>query len=161
MAYADYDFYSNAYYGEHLTKENATRYLSRASDEIDSYTFGRLVNAFPKVDTHIAMVKKTVCAVADILFLVDVQRKATMVTADSSNENEGGRVIASKSSGRESITYSVNNTAVSSYAAAAADTDVFNTLIAGTVNKYLANIPDANGVNLLYAGAYGRCCDVV
>ena len=153
MAYADYNFYHDTYCGDKLTQEKAAQYLTRASDEIDVYTFNRLANAFPEVESHAVKVKKAVCAVADILYTVDIQRNATMVTTDENGEVK--KVVASMSSGRESISYSVNNTAASEYAAAAADTDVLNTLIIGAVSKYLANIPDANGVNLLYAGARG------
>lgn len=58
----------------------------------------------------------------------------------------------SVSSGRESISYSVGNTSASVYAAAAANFAEQNKLVGSIAVKYLANIPDANGTNLLYAG---------
>ena len=38
------------------------------------------------------------------------------------------------------------------YSAAAASKEAQNQLIAETVARYIANVPDANGINLLYAG---------
>jgi hypothetical protein len=149
MAYADYDFYVNSFYGDKLTRENANRYLERASDELDSLTFGRLAILFPTNEAHAIKVRKAVCAVADTLYLVDFQRKAVAMQQASDGTYRGA--ISSMSSGKESISYS-NGVTTSVYAKAAADEEVLTKLIADTAAKYLANIPDAKGTNLLYAG---------
>ncbi len=148
--YADYAFYKSGFFGEALTDENADKWLSLASDEIDTLTFGRLTFAFPTVEAHIEKVKKAVCAVADALFYIALQRKAASARLTDDGEYRGS--VASVSSGRESISFSVNNTSASVYAAAAANATEQNMLIGKIVAKYLANIPDANGINLLYAG---------
>lgn len=148
--YADFTFYKDGFFGDALTEENANKWLSLAGDEIDTLTFGRLTFAFPTVEAHAEKVKKAVCAVAEALFYIDSQRKAA--TAQKAQDGTYRGAIASVSSGRESISYSVNSASASAYAAAAASAVEQNKLICSIAVKYLANIPDANGVNLLYAG---------
>lgn len=151
MAYADYGFYKASYYGETLTDETtANRWLDRASDEIDALTFGRLTFAMPTVEAHVLKVKKAICAVAEALFYIDIQSKAAMAQKAEDGTYRGA--VAAISSGRESISFSGNSATASAYAAAAADDSAKRRLIADVAAKYLANVPDANGVNLLYAG---------
>ena len=150
MAYADHTFYTESYYGEVLTSENADRWLEAASDELDALTFGRLTFAFPEVAAHVSKVKKAVCAIAEALYSIDAQRKAAAATKAEDGTYRGA--IASVSSGRESISYSAGNASVSVYAAAAANEVERNKLIGSIAVKYLANIPDTDGINLLYAG---------
>lgn len=150
MAYADLTFYTESYYGNSLSEDTATRFLEQASDEIDALTWGRLSSAFPKNELHISKVKKAVCAVADALFLIDAQSKAALLQK-SENGYTGG-VISSVSSGKESISYANNGTQNSVYALAAANSTEKSKLINEIAVRYLANIPDSNGINLLYAG---------
>lgn len=153
MAYADFDFYSKAYFGDVLTEENAAKWLDRASEELDGPTFGRLTCAFPTYDAHAEKVRKAVCAIAEALFFIDVQRRAASAQQAADGSYRGA--VSSISSGRESISYSANSTATA-YAAAAASPVAHAQLINSIAAKYLANIPDAYGVNLLYAGG-GKC----
>lgn len=153
MAYADLEFYQKSFFGDVLTAENADKWLTRASDELDGPTFGRLTFAFPTIEAHAAKVKKAVCAIAEALFYIDVQRAAASAQKAADGSYRGA--VASISSGRESISYSANN-AGSVYAVAAASDIARTALINGIAVKYLANIPDANGVNLLYAGGVKR-----
>lgn len=151
MAYADYEFYRDTYFGDVLTEDDAARWLSRASDELDTLTFGRLTFAFPTVEAHAERVRKAVCALADALSCVDAQRRAA-----SAQKGEDGRyqgAVASRTAGKESISYAVSGTAATIYAAAAADPDACASMVRDIAVKYLANIPDAHGVGLLYAGA--------
>ena len=149
MAYADFDFYQKSYFGDVLTEETATKWLTRASDELDGPTLGRLTFAFPTVEAHAEKVKKAVCAVAEALFYIDVQRRAASAQKAADGSYRGA--VASISSGRESVSYSANS-AATAYAAAAASPVAHAQLINSIAVKYLANIPDANGINLLYAG---------
>ena len=151
MAYTDYDFYSGTFYGDVLTSDNADKWLDRASDEVDHLTFDRLASAFPTVEAHAVKVKKAVCAIAEALCCIDEQRRAASAQQAADGSYRGA--VASISSGRESISYAVNGAAAAStYAAAAASAEAQAALIGNIAAKYLANIPDANGVNLLYAG---------
>ncbi len=149
MAYADFDFYRKTFYGDTLNEENAGKWLSLASDEIDILTFGRLTFAFPIIDAHIVKVRKAVCAVAEALYNIDVYQRSVSACQDEQGNYRG--VVTSISSGRESITYAVNANA-SVYAKAASDANEQSALIKDIAVKYLANIPDNTGINLLYAG---------
>lgn len=150
MAYADFAFYRDTWYGEILTEENAARWLSRASDELDGFTFGRLASAFPAENEE--RVRKAVCAVADALFLVDVQRRAAAPKQGADGLYHGP--VASVTSGKESVSYATGGSAAAAdmYGAAASSPEALAELLYGIAVKYLADIPDASGVNLLYAG---------
>lgn len=150
MAYADYGFYQTKYYGEDLELSSAKKWLDMASDELDVLTFGRLTFAFPTFEPHVVKVKKAVCAVADALFHIDEQQKAAAARKAEDGSYRGA--VASISSGRESISFSAVGASASSYAAAASSEAERAKLIGSIVSKYLANIPDAYGINLLYAG---------
>jgi len=151
MAHADYAFYTGTFYGDVLTADNADKWLDRASDEVDHLTFDRLASAFPTVEAHAVKVKKAVCAIAEALCCIDEQRRAASAQQAADGTYRGA--IASVSSGRESISYSVTGAAgASTYAAAAASAEAQAALLRDIAAKYLANVPDANGVNLLYAG---------
>ena len=154
MAYADFTFYGSSYFGDTLTEETAPKWLERASDELDAITFGRLTFAFPTVEAHAAKVKNAVCAIAEALYWIDVQRRAS--SAQKAEDGSYHGAVASISSGRESISYSAGSANSSVYAAAATSAEAQTILIGSIAAQYLANIPDANGVNLLYAGGVGR-----
>ncbi len=156
MAYADYTFYSDTYHGDVLTEKNADKWLDRASDELDTITFGRLTFAFPTVEGHAVKVKKAACAIAEALCFIDEQRRAASVQKAEDGSYRGA--VSSISSGKESISFAAIGNAVgaSVYAAAAASAEVRTGLIRDIAAKYLANIPDAEGVNLLYAGGVRR-----
>lgn len=150
MAYADLDFYTQKFYGDVLDDASAPKWLEMASDELDALTSGRLISAFPTDETASTKVSKAVCAIADALFLIDSQRQAAAAKQTADGSYHGA--VASISSGKESISYSAIGAAASVYASAAASVAEQTRLIGDIACKYLANIPDANGVNLLYAG---------
>lgn len=155
MAYADHTFYVNVFHGDVLTADQAEKWLDRSGDALDHLTFGRLISAFPTAETHAVKVKKAVCAIAEALYRIDEQRKAALVQKTADGSYHGA--VASISSGKESVSYvSGGNAAASSvYAVAAADAAAQTNLLRDIAAVYLANIPDANGINLLYAG--GGC----
>lgn len=151
MAYADFTFYTETFYGDTLTENIAGKWLERASDELDALTFRRLTSAFPTEAAHIVKVKKAVCAIADALYLTDLQRKAASAQQAADGSYRGA--VTSITSGKESISYAVNGAASASvYAAAAANAEAQTNLLRDIAAMYLANVPDSNGVNLLYAG---------
>lgn len=147
--YADYSFYRESFHGDVLTEETAVKWFSRASDELDVLTWGRLSFAFPEKDMHAAKVKKAVCAVAEVLCSVDLHRRAQLPQQQGDGTLRGP--VASVSSGQESISFGTG-TAASAYAQAAQSEEALQALVAQTAAKYLANVPDACGINLLYAG---------
>ena len=147
--YATYQDYTAIYHGDVLTEDNADRWLDRASDFVDKITFGRLRTAYPEDQQSDIYVKKSVCAVAEALYLIDVQKKAgaAKVEADGSFKNP----VASVSSGRESVSYALNGGSTV-YAAAASSKAAADSYTMSIAVDYLANVTDANGTNLLYAG---------
>jgi len=149
--YADYSYYTAEYFGDILTSDNASKYLKRASSELDGRTFSRLQTAFP-VDTYAqTRVKDAVCAVAETLCQIDNLLTATSAKVQSDGSYQAP--ISSISSGSESISYS---SSVSPYSKAAQSQTEKNSLITAIINSYLAYVPDSTGVNLLYAGAEGN-----
>ena len=149
-AYTDYAFYKEVFFGDVLTQETAEKWLSRASDAIDNLTFLRLQSAFPTDENHAQKVKKAVCAVAEALYLIDLQQKAAAVQKAQDGSYRG--TVKSVSSGRESVSYANVGEAASVYAKAAENSAEMDMLLKSITVRYLANVPDANGVNLLYAG---------
>ena len=149
MAYADFDFYINRYYGSELTEADAPKWLERASDAVDSVTFHRLEKGMPGEESQITRVKKAVCALADVLYRVEQQRVATAARKDVQGNLRPA--VSSMTSGKESVSYS-QSMDVSVYAKAASDSAALNVLLQHEAERYLANTPDADGVNLLYAG---------
>lgn len=150
MAYTDYDFYTDRYYGNVLTSENADKFLERASDFVDTITYGRLVEAFPVVEAHAEKVKKAVCAVAEALYLIDLQGMSMRAQEDENGQVKG--IVTSLSSGKESVSYATPSASLSAYAAANVDTVTKNKLLGDTATQYLANVPSSKGINLLYGG---------
>ena len=149
VAYADYTFYVDEYKGDILTAQDANKWLSRASDTVDVLTFGRTEKAFPVAAGDVVKVKKAVCAIAEALCQIDIQTKAMQATKDADGNYRGA--VASLSSGRESVSF-VSAAAGSVYGRAAVDMAEKNRLLSQIAGQYLAGVPDANGVNLLYAG---------
>lgn len=149
MAYADFDFYKDTFYGDVLTEDTADKWLDRASDKIDALTFNRLETGFPEIEAHVIKVQKAVCAVAEALYHVEQQRIATAATKDAKGNVRAA--VTSISSGRESVSYSqATNTSV--YAKAVADGAEMAALIRGIAVQYLSKVTDKNGICLLYAG---------
>jgi hypothetical protein len=67
MSYADYEYYINAYGGNTITAENASKTLQNASDTIDVLTYCRIVSrGFGSLSEHQrGIVQKVTCALAD------------------------------------------------------------------------------------------------
>jgi len=78
MAYADYEFYKNVFYGGVLTEDNFRPLAERASEYIDYITLGRAVK-----NAELPQVKKCCCALAE-LYQITERAKA----AASSEEGE-------------------------------------------------------------------------
>lgn len=60
--------------------------------------------------------------------------------------------VSSVTSGKESISYASVNSGNSVYSKAASSAEETLALLYRIAAEYLSNIPDANGVNLLYRG---------
>lgn len=148
--YSTSQFYVEEYFGNEIPLDDINKYLSRASDELDTLTYGRLIKAYPTEQIYDEKVQKAVCAVAECLYKIEEQRKAVASRIDTDGKYTGP--ISSIKAGEESVSYASVNSSSSVYSAAAASKEAQNQLIAETAVRYIANVPDANGINLLYAG---------
>lgn len=148
--YSTSQFYVEEYFGNEIPLDDINKYLSRASDELDTLTYGRLIKAYPTEQIYDEKVQKAVCAVAECLYKIEEQCKAVASRLDTDGKYTGP--ISSIKAGEESVSYTSVNSSSSVYSAAAASKEAQNQLIAETAARYIANVPDANGINLLYAG---------
>lgn len=148
--YSTSQFYVEEYFGNEIPLDDINKYLSRASDELDTLTYGRLIKAYPTEHIYDEKVQKAVCAVAECLYKIEEQRKAVASRIDTDGKYTGP--ISSIKAGEESVSYTSVNSSSSVYSAAAASKEAQNQLIAETAARCIANVPDANGINLLYAG---------
>lgn len=157
MAYADYQFYTEKYYGDTVPESDFQKYAERASDRIDAITFDRLVNEFPEEERAVTKVKKSVCAVADALYQIDQIKKASMESVGTVTREDGtvvSKAVSSISSGSESISYATGSFggAESIYGQAAVDKKVESVLLYQVATEYLSGVTDKKGICLLYAG---------
>lgn len=157
MAYADYKFYTEKYYGDTVPESDFTKYSDRASDRIDMITFDRLADGLPDDERSQTKIKKAVCALADAIYQIDQIKKASMETVGTVTREDGtvvNKSVSSVSSGSESISYvtgtSESNTDI--YSQAAMDKKVENVLLRQIATDYLAGVVDKKGICLLYAG---------
>ena len=157
MAYADYQFYTEKYYGDTVPESDFPKYADRASDRIDMITFDRLADGLPDDERSQTRIKKAVCSLADTIYQIDQIKKASMETVGTVVREDGtvtGKAVSSVSSGAESISYvtgtSGSNTDI--YSQAAMDKKVENVLLRQIATDYLTGVVDKNGICLLYAG---------
>lgn len=156
MAYTDYEFYKNKFYGDTVPESDFLKYAERASDRIDQYTFDRLVDGLPENERAKTKVQKAVCAVADTMYQIDQIKKASMDTVGTIQKEDGtvvNKAVSSVSSGNESISYVTgSNISGNVYAQASMDKKVENALLLNVATEYLAGATNDKGICLLYAG---------
>lgn len=156
MAYTDYEFYKNKFYGDTVPESDFLKYAERASDRIDQYTFDRLVDGLPENERAKTKVQKAVCAVADTMYQIDQIKKASMDTVGTIQKEDGtvvNKAVSSVSSGNESISYATgSNISGNVYAQASMDKKVENALLLNVATEYLAGATNDRGICLLYAG---------
>ena len=163
MAYADYEFYTTKYYGSAIPDYQLfNKQAERASDFLDIVTRDRLVDGLPDNERAQTKIKKAVCALADKLYGLELaEKQALSAAAGSLTSGTGGAttgVIASKSSGSESISYA-SPSEIANGAKAWSDTysvagneQETNKLLYDTAKVYLMGVKDNEGTPLLYAG---------
>ena len=139
MAYVDYEYYTSSYQGDLITDETVfNKFEVRARAKIDRMCHNRLADGLPEDETLLTKIENAMCAVIDVLYQLDIQKKAAL-------NGEGGNV-KSKSSGSESITYADDKTEIT---AALESVSAQDRLIYQTALAYLS------GTGLLYAGLDG------
>lgn len=157
MSYADYQFYTEKYYGDTVPEDAFPKYADRASDRIDMITFDRLVDGLPDDERSQTKIKKAVCALADTIYQIDQIKKASMESVGTVTREDGtvvSKAVSSVSSGSESISFATGSSggAESIYGQAAVDKKVESVLLYQVATEYLSGVTDNKGICLLYAG---------
>ncbi len=164
MAYADYDFYTESYFGSVVPENDFDRLAGRASDFVDTLTFDRLLGGLPTNERAKKRIRKAVCSLAELMYQIELAEKnATNAAASgaSTTIGSGGSttgVVTSVSSGSESISYATpqqigaSAKEWSAVYAAAGDVQKTNDLLLKTALPLLMGVRTDEGVPILYAG---------
>lgn len=167
MAYVNYEYYSELYGDNAVSESDFNRLLWECEKRVNNLTTGvdgvrKLKIAFPTDEDDAEAVMRCICKLVEIAAKIEAAEaalsEATGYITDESTGTVRGKVITSKSSGSESISYSAGSTTSGSTATlidkALADKDIQDRLYRDTITEYLSGVSDANGINLLFAGAY-------
>ncbi len=163
MAYADYDFYTESYYGNVVPEADFDRLADRASDFIDVMTFDRLVDGLPVDKRSQKRIKKAVCSLAELMYQIELAEKnainqASANLTDTNVGNISTGIVTSVSSGSESISYATPQQKASgakewsAVYAAAGDVQKTNNLLYKTALPLLMGVRTDDGIPILYAG---------
>lgn len=164
MAYADYDFYTESYFGSVVPENDFDRLAGRASDFVDTLTFDRLLGGLPTNERAKKRIRKAVCSLAELMYQIELAEKnATNAAASgaSTTIGSGGSttgVVTSVSSGSESISYATpqqigaSAKEWSAVYAAAGDIQKTNDLLLKTALPLLMGVRTDDGMPILYAG---------
>lgn len=154
--YADFNYYQTKYGGKVIeSADDFTHFGRKAERRIDKITTSKLQFAFPKKKKDKEAVKDCFCELTEFLYQLDSYQSAAVDSAGVVTQADGtvrGKVATSISSGSESIGYSAKGSADTSLMEAAKDKKVADAMINSMVRDGLSGVPDANEVNLLYAG---------
>lgn len=142
MVYADYDYYTGAYYGTAIAEKDFPRLALRASNYIDYYTQGRAAK-----QADLDAVKMCCCDLAEQYQTMEAARTVAQKSLAYSMESAGPEA-ASESVGSWSKSYRSGG---ESAAAALGQMDAYKQALADTVKQYLS------GTGLLYRGGCGKC----
>ena len=86
MEYADYEYYSNQFFGDTIPAADYVKYAVRASREIDRLTMGRASSAAGEMTARLST---CCCEIAEILYKADVADKRTGSGTIASESNDG------------------------------------------------------------------------
>lgn len=146
MRYITYAEFS-ALYADAISLTDFDRIEYDAEAILDNWVLtvdgvNKLRVAFPTTYPDVEAVKRCICALT--MACKDIE------DAERLSMSEHG-LVSSVSSGTESMTFARGNSAL---ARAVADDESKARYLGNIVKRYLAGKKDANGVNLLYGGAY-------
>ena len=154
--YADFNYYQTKYGGKVIeSADDFTHFGRKAERRLDVITGRKLQFAFPTKKKDKEVVKDCFCELTEFLYQLDNYQRAAMDIVGVMTQADGtvtGKVVTSISSGSESIGYSAKGSTDTSLVEAAKDKKVADAMINSMVRDGLSGVPDANGVNLLYAG---------
>lgn len=163
MAYVDYDFYTESYYGSVVPEADFERLADRASDYIDTITFDRLADGLPADRKSLKRLKKAACAVLEKLYELELAEKnaAEQASASLTDTSHGGKttgIITSVTAGKEAISYATPQqigAGAKEWSAvyeAAGNVQKTNDLLLKTALPLLMGVRTDDGIPILYAG---------
>ena len=163
MAYADYDFYIESYFGLVVPENDFDRLAGRASDFVDTLTFDRLLGGLPTNERARKRIRKAVCSLAELMYQIELAEKNAInqASANVTDTNVGGKstgIVTSVSSGSESISYATPQQKASgakewsAVYAAVGDIQKTNDLLYKTALPLLMGVRTDDGIPVLYAG---------
>ena len=160
--YVCYEYYKSLYGSDAVSESEFNRFSWDASKKIEHYTTGadgvkKLQVAFPTDEESQEAVKRCLCALIELTSnIVQAENNAKANTGYIEREDGTllGKVVTSISAGNEKISYSTGEASATLISRAVADKAMREQLFRDTIKEYLSGVTDANGVNLLYMGAY-------
>lgn len=154
MAYTDYVFYKEKFYGTAIAQGDFERLIEKASDKLDIMTFDRLMFGLPDNERAVMRIKKAVCAIAEKIQEIEQAEKVAQAGGFKTDEsgNYVGNIVTSKSSGSESISFSATSSVKSAVINAVGNIQAQNRICYDVAKEYLTGVTDDYGVPLLYAG---------
>lgn len=157
--YISYEQYVTICGNDRLSEAEFNRLCFRAQRRVDELTTGldgvrKLEVAWPTDAYTAECVVRCLCELSNIMEQVEAARNAGAASKASDGTVIASRVVTSLSSGAESISYASGVALSSAIQAAAGDVTKEDDLYRSTIRTYLDGLCDANGVRLLYGGAY-------
>lgn len=161
MAYVEQDVFLGLFNAE-INDIDFKRFSREASLHLDNMTrtvdgVNKLREYFPSNDDDKEAVEYAASKVIYYLYQMDelekqeMQKMKTVQFADGTVSNG---LVASRSSGSESITYANTQSAGSAIASELSDRNAKKAYIADMISELLGGVCDSNGVPLLYMGPY-------
>ncbi len=157
MGYVTYDYYKSIYGEDSMPETDFNRLSWEACRKVDTLTLNKLKFAFPTNEDDIEAVRRCVCKLIEIAGQIEVANKRVSegqgYTVDQATGLMVGKVVTSKTSGSESLSFSAKAEGGGTLIdAVLSDKAAQERLYRDTVREYLSLVLDSNGVNLLYAG---------
>lgn len=157
MRYVTYDYYKSIYGEDSMPETDFNRLSWEACRRVDTLTLNKLKFAYPTDPDAIESVKRCVCKLIEIAGQIEAANKRVSegqgYTVDQATGLMVGKVVTTKTSGSESLSFSAKAESGSTLIdAVLSDKAAQERLYRDTVREYLSFVPDSNGVNLLYAG---------
>ncbi len=153
MAYVDFSYCTTLYCD--IPAVTFNRLVWDAERKVDNATTGvdgvkKLRVSFPTDEDDAENVKRCICKLIHLMYQVETAEQAAS-RVSTENGLRGG-IVSSVSAGNESISYATSGATM--VEKAVSDRSVLEKELRDTIREYLSGVTDANGVNLLYMGAY-------
>lgn len=137
MAYADFQFYTEQFYGNAIEEKDFSRLATRASSFLDYYTMGKA-----RKNEGLHELKMACCAIAEQYQTIDAAQKIAVDSMSSSGNKKSETV------GSYSVSYTTGDESAKSALSIA---DNANAALAQAARMYLT------GTGLLYRGGRNVC----